>query len=345
MSLFGKHFICTEDWELQEITKIINLAVNMKKQPTKRKWQALLKNKSFLMLFYNPSLRTHLSFETAVSELGGHPIYRTNNMNWEKTFSSKATSESLKDIARVASRYVQGIGIRITMNSISQYGEGHQFIRDFASYANVPIINMADDKVHPCQALADVMGWAERFSPKTDLNSLKKKTLLISWGRSGLARPLAAVQSHLLLAAQLGMNIRLAYPEGYDLDRHICAQAKRYCEQNQTSYEESHDPNFGYDGTHVVYVRNWVSSQAYQDGSFQSELEIQKALSYHDWTVTQEKMQKTNQGIFANPMPVDRGNEAEDSVIDGPQSVIYDVAENRKYVQKALLASLLGGIL
>lgn len=344
MSLLGKDFICTEDWKLEDIQRVLVLASEMKRDPFNSRWCSALKNKSFLMLFYNPSLRTHLSFETAVNELGGNAIYRSSEMSWSKSKQGIASSEALQDMARVMSRYVDGVGIRMCMNAIKQYGEGHQFVRDFAHFANIPVIGMADDRVHPCQALADVMGWSERMSAADDMKALKGKTLLVTWGSSGLARPWAAVQSHLLLAARMGMNIKLAYPEGYALDAGIRQQTKIHCEKNNATYQEIHDPNAGYEDTHVVYVRNWVTDRAYQNGEFQCQEEVNRSLSLKEWMVTEEKMKKTEKAIFSNPMPIDRNKEAEEAVIDSPYSVIYDVAENRKHVQKALLALVLGVI-
>lgn len=342
MSVFGKDFICTEDWALDDIHKVLALAADIKKDPYNPRWRFALKNKSFLMLFYNPSLRTHLSFETAVNELGGHPIYRTSAMSWEKSETGISSPEDLIDMARVISRYVDGVGIRILTNAISQHGDGHKLIRKFAQFADVPVISMADDRVHPCQGLADLMGWSERHSADGDINALKGKTLLLTWGSSGLARPLASVQSHLLMASRVGMNIRLAYPEGYALEPEVCKQAQAYCEKNNATYEEYHDPHSGYEGSHVVYVRSWVTAQAYQNGKFQYQDEIQRSLALNEWIVTEAKMKQTENAIFANPMPIDRGKEAEESVIDSDYSAIYDVAENRKHVQKALLALTLG---
>jgi ornithine carbamoyltransferase len=341
MSIFGRDLICTEDWDLNDIRKILALAVEMKKDPFNPRWRTALKDKSFLMLFYNPSLRTHMSFETAITELGGSAICRTPEMNWAKSKNGISSSEALKDMARVTSRYVAGVGIRILMNAISQYGEGHKFIREFAHFADVPVIGMADDRVHPCQGLADIMGWAERKSVAGNVDGLRGKTLLLTWGSSGLTRPWAAVQSHLLLASRLGMNIKLAYPEGYALDAEVCKQTKAYCEKNNATYEELHDPSSGYKGADVVYVRNWVTENAYQNGEFQYQSEAKRALALKEWIVTEQKMKQTDNAIFANPMPIDRDKEAEEAVIESAYSAIYDVAENRKHVQKALLSLML----
>ena len=340
-----KNFICTEEWGNNELFEIIALAKKMKIDPYSELWGNALKNKNFLMIFYNPSLRTHLSFETAVTELGGHAIYRNQAMGWTKTKNSISSSESLKDIAKVVSRYVDGVGIRISMDAIHSHGLGHNFILEFAKYADVPVINMADDRFHPCQGLADIMTWAEWYSVKNseiNLNDLNGKTLLLTWGSSGFARPFASVQSHLLLAARFGMNINLAYPKGYDLDKDIIEKAKQYCNDYSRQFNIIHDPDSGYQGSDVVYVRNWVSNEAYKNNQFQYQSEISQALNLSDWIVTKNRMSRTNEAIFSNPMPIDRGREAEDGVIDSKNSVMYDVAENRLHSQKAVLALLMG---
>ncbi len=266
-------------------------------------------------------------------------------MGWIKSEGRLTSEEALKDIAKVVSCYVDGVGIRISMNAISHYGDGYRFLSDFARFSDVPVISMAGDRFHPCQGLSDLLGWAERYSEKRErinMNSLKGKTLLLTWGSSGFARPWASVQSHLLLAARFGMNVRLAYPRGYDLDPEITERAQHYCSENNTQYEVIHNPNAGYEGANVVYVRNWVSNNAYQEGCFQYESEIKRALNLKEWIVTEAKMRKTENALFANPMPVDRGREAEDVVVDGKNSVIYEVAANRRHVQKALLATVMG---
>lgn len=127
------------------------------------------------------------------------------------------------------------------------------------------------------------------FSPKANINSLKGKTLLLTWGSSGFARPWASVQSHLLLASRFGMNIKLAYPVGYDLDEDICKLARLNCENNGALYEELHDPNVGYEKSDVVYVRNWVTKNAYQKGVFQYKNEIKNSLNFEEWIVTEKK--------------------------------------------------------
>lgn len=337
------HFITTEDWDKQALLKILDLAANTKLNRHSSDWSNILKDKTFIMLFYNASLRTHLSFEIAAKELGAHPIYRTPQMGWIKTDHKQVSGESIQDAIKVMSRYAHGIGIRLTLDAIKEYGEGNRVLREYAKYSRIPIINMADDMFHPCQGLADLMGWAERSSKgPLNIESLKGKKLLLTWASSGLARPFASVQSHLLLAARFGMNITLAHPEPYTLDPNICQKAEQYCKQNNNHFEIIHDPDSGYTNADVVYARNWISPHAYDSGELDYEKEVKQALNNPSWKVTVKRMAKTNAALFANPMPVDRGIEAEDAVIDSNKSVIYDVAENRLHIQKAVLASTIG---
>lgn len=165
--------------------------------------------------------------------------------------------------------------------------------------------------------------------------------LLLTWANSNLPRPLASVQSHLLLASRFGMEVTFAHPEGYDLDPDVMTTVDQYCKMNNTNFDIIHDPDEGYNDAHVVYARNWISSSAYANDIFQKEHEIAKASQLTNWITTTERMAKTNHAIFANPMPVERGHEATDEVIDGKNSVIYDVAENRLHVQKALMALIM----
>lgn len=340
MSLYGKHLICTQYWSKNDLLKVLNLAALMKQKPFDPAWTTLLTNKSFLMLFYNPSLRTHVSFETAATQLGGHAQYRAAEMGWIKK-TPKQSGESIKDAVKVMSRYVNGIGIRITLDAITGYGGGHQTLLEYMHHATVPIINMADDRFHPCQSLSDLMGWAEWLGDgigNPNFENLKGKKVLITWAKSGLARPWSSVQSHILIASRFGMNVTLARPDGYDLDPEIYDWTQQNCKENNTKFEIINNPDDGYANADVVYVRNWISPNAYKDNQLQKEREIEKALTYTEWMTTQEKMARTNNAIFANPMPVDRGLEVVDEIVDGTRSAIYDVAENRLHVQKAIMA-------
>ena len=345
MDLYGQDFICTQHWTFEELLAALDLAARMKRDRFSDGWTSILRNKTFIMFFYNPSVRTRLSFEAGLTELGGHAQFLTPSSGRFKTHEK--AGETIEDAATVMARYAAGIGIRILEDKVPYYGAGDEMLLEYARWADVPIINMADDRFHPCQALADVMGWAEwcgEGSGRPDYGTLRGKKFLLSWGSGALARSWCSVQAALLIASRFGMNVTMAHPEGYDLDPEVIEWTKQNCAANGSDFEVVHDPDSGYDGAHIVYSRNWVSPAAYQDGALQKQAEIEKAMAYQGWTTNAERMARTQGAIFTHPMPVDRGSEVTDQVASGPRSAIYDIAENRLHVQKAIMALTMGNL-
>ncbi len=329
--LRGKDLIVTQDWSLDELNACLELAEDMQKYRFTDKYSHILHNKTFFMFFYNPSVRTRQSFECAATELGGHAQFLEPGAMRLKTATT--AGETVEDAAQVMSRYAAGLGIRVLEDKVPYYGAGEELLREYAEWSNIPIISMAHDKYHPCQGLADVMGYRKHLG-----KNLKGKKLLQVWGHGALCRSWCSVQESLLLNSRLGMDVVLAYPEGYDLDPEVIEMTKKNCEANGQKFEISHDPIECYDGADIVYSRNWMSPDAYKDGSYHKSEEIQKALTYTDWICDADKMKRSNNGIYVHPMPIDRGHEVSDEVASGERSIIYDVAENRLHVQKAIMA-------
>ncbi len=330
MDLFGKDLICTQEWGLDELEAVLELAARMKRERYSPRWTSLLEYKTFLMFFYNPSVRTRQSFETAATELGGHAQFLEPSAMRLKTATT--AGETVEDAAQVMSRYAHGLGIRILEDKIGYYGEGDELLREYARWGSIPVISMAHDKFHPCQGLADLMGLRER------LGDVRGKKALLTWGSGALARSWCSVQEFLLVASRFGMHVTMAYPEGYDLDPQVIARTQANCAANGAAFEVVHDSRSGYDGADVVYSRNWVTPQAYAGGLLDKKGEIEKALHHPGWITDAERMARTNNALFTHPMPVDRGHEVTDEIASGPNSIIYDVAENRLHVQKALMA-------
>jgi ornithine carbamoyltransferase len=334
MSLHGKDLICTQEWSVDELETVLHLANQMKRDRFSPAYTEYLKHRSFFMFFYNASVRTRQSFECAATELGGHAQFLEPRSMRLK--AERSAGETIEDAAQVMSRYACGIGIRILEDGIGAYGEGDALIRQYARWATIPVISMAHDKYHPCQGLADIQGMRER------LGDLQGKKILITWATGALARSLCSIQEALLLCSRMGMHISLAYPRGYDLDPQVIEWTRENCAGHGRSFEIVHDPVSGYDGAHVVYSRNWMSPHAYQSGALDKAGEIEWASAFAKWTCTAERMARTDDALFLHPMPVDRGREVTDDVASGPRSIIYDVAENRLHVQKAIMALTMG---
>ncbi len=345
MDLYGKDFIVSQEWSLQELQALLDLAARMKRDRFSPRWTRILEYRTFFMFFYNPSVRTRQSFECAATELGGHAQFLEPKAMRLKTATT--AGETVEDAAKVMARYACGLGIRILEDKVPYYGAGNELLRDYAHWSSIPILNMADDKFHPCQGMADIMGWAEWYGEgpgRPNYENLKGKNFLLTWASGALARSWCSVQEALLVASRFGMNVTIARPDGYDLDPEVYAWTSANCEANGTSFRVTNDPDAAYDGAHVVYSRNWVTPQAYQDGEFRKPAEIEKAKAIPGWITTAERIARTDNAIFTHPMPIDRGSEVVDEVASGPRSAIYDVAENRLHVQKAVMALTMGNL-
>jgi ornithine carbamoyltransferase len=345
MDLYGRDFIVSQEWARDELFALLDLAAKMKRDRFSPRWTKILAHKTFFMFFYNPSVRTRQSFECAATELGGHAQFLEPKAMRLKTATS--AGETTEDAAKVMARYACGLGIRILEDKVPYYGAGNELLREYATWADMPIINMADDRYHPCQGMADIMGWAEWLGEgpgRPDYRGLEGKNFLLTWGSGALARSWCSVQEALLVASRFGMNVTIARPEGYDLDPQVYEWTRQNCAENRADFRIVDDPDSGYEGAHVVYSRNWVTGDAYQDGTLQKQAEIEKAMAYQGWTATAERMARTDDGIYSHPMPVDRGSEVTDEVASGPRSAIYDIAENRLHVQKAVMALTMGNM-
>jgi N-acetylornithine carbamoyltransferase len=302
-------------------------------------------HKTFFMFFYNPSVRTRQSFECAATELGGHAQFLEPKSMRLKTATT--AGETVEDAAQVMGRYAVGLGIRVLEDKVPYYGAGEELLREYAHWSDIPILSMAHDKYHPFQGLADIMGWIEWLGqdagrPDFTPEVVKGKKLLVTWAHGALARSWCSVQEAMLIASRFGMDVTVAHPEGYDLDSQVVAWTEANCALHDAKFEVTHDPREGYDGAHIVYSRNWMSPNAYKDGEFDKPGEIEQALKYADWICDAEKMALSDNAIYTHPMPIDRGHEVTDEVASGERSCIYDVAENRLHVQKAVMALTMG---
>ncbi len=321
--LKGRDFLSTQDWSVEELETLFRLAAELKQAKQEGRYERLLDMKTLYMIFFDSSTRTRNSFETGMTQLGGHAIY----LSPDKMQISHG--ENAKDTANVLSRYGEAIAIRHCL-----YGEGNAYLNEVAEHADVPVLSMQCDVYHPCQILADYLTIRENF---TDTRGLK---LGVAWTSApNYVRPLSVPQSLILMMPRFGIDVTLAYPPEFRLMPEIEEQARANAEAGGASFEITHEFESAFEGADVVVPKSWGPLLTTQDTAEGLEL-IEK---YPEWRCTSEHMALgRDEMIYMHPLPADRGREVSNEVIDGPQSVVYDEAENRLHVQKALMALTMG---
>ena len=330
--LYGKDLITTQEWTLDELVEVIKLAEKIKAIiQNEERPPRILDRKIFFMIFYAPSTRTRGAFEAGMEMLGGHAPYI------DVTTTRIRAGEAVKDVAKMYDLYGDGIGVRVLDNAIDfKYGEGQKIMRQFAEVANVPVINMADDTYHPTQALGDIMTVIEK------LGELQGKKYTITWAYSSKLRGLCSIQSEVLIASRFGMDVTVAHPPGFDLDPKVVEMAKKNAEDAGGSFEIVHDFEEGLRGANVVFPRSWVTWELQKVGAtaFGPEREIEIHNKYKNWRLEQHHVDDlmAKPAFVTHVLPVFRGEEATDDVMDGPNSIIYEQAKNNLYAKMAVLA-------
>ncbi|TFG27946.1 MAG: N-acetylornithine carbamoyltransferase [Promethearchaeota archaeon] len=320
-------FISTQDWNITDLDKLLDLTRDIKLKP--ENYNNSLKGKSLCMFFYNPSTRTRNSTEVAAYQLGMHPTFNSIKDSW-----LGYQSESVKDTAKVLARYYDAIGIRLFPVSVDWiYKEGNRILREFATHSDVPIINFEDDQFHPLQALTDI------FTIKEKKGNPKGKKIVISWAYHPKPLPLSVPNSILLTTSRYGMDVTLVHPDEYDLDDEIIYRAKTNAKESGGSLTISNNIKEGYSDADVVYVKSWGAIKYYGNAKDEKQLRLPYRES---WRIKEEYLDYTNStSIFMHCLPIRRNIVADDAVVDGKHSIIYDQAENRLYTIKALLYYLL----
>lgn len=318
--LKGKDFITTQDWTVEELNEVFDLAAELKARRAAGEPTRLLDAKTLYMIFFDPSTRTRNSFETGMTQLGGHGIY----LSPDKMQISHG--ENAKDTANVLSRYGEGIAIRHCA-----FREGNDYIREVAEHASIPVISMQCDVYHPCQILADMLTIRERFG-----NDTKGLKLGVAWTSApNYVRPLSVPQSLILMMPRFGIDVTLACPPEFRLMPEIEAQAMANAKSGGARFEITDNFEDAFTDANVVVPKSWGPLMTTQDTAEGLAL-IEK---YPTWRCGADHMALgADDLIYMHPLPADRGREVTDEVIDGPQSVVYDEAENRLHVQKALMA-------
>ena len=287
-----------------ELTYLLDLADDVKRAP--QDYSQALAGRSVALLFEKPSLRTRLTFEIAILQLGGGSVFIEGPIG---------VREPLKDVARNLDRWVNGIVARVFAQAT---------VEGLAEWSSVPVINALSDAYHPCQALADVETVREHFG---DLKGLK--LAFVGDGNT-------VAQSLMLTCPRLGMDFALACPQGYTANPDVVMQAQGLAAASGTALTFTHEPAEAVTGAHVIYTDVWASMGQEQEA-------VERREAFHEYQVNDGLFALARpDAVFMHCLPAKRGEEVTDSVMEAARSVVFDQAENRLHAQKALLLMLLG---
>jgi ornithine carbamoyltransferase len=294
------------EWNAAQIRELFELAANVKAQPDR--YRTALAGRSFALIFEKPSLRTRVTFEVGIASLGGSSIFL------DHTVTHLGERESVPDVAKCLERWVHGIVARVFAQPT---------LEELARHARVPVVNALSDRFHPCQALADFFTLEERFG---NLRGLR--LAYIGDGNN-------MCHSLLLAAARVGAHLRVATPAGYQPDPAAVAEAKRAARETRAKIEILRSPQDAVAGAQAVYTDVWASMGQEQEAAAREAAfagyQVDEALFAH----------AAPDAVFLHCLPAHRGLEVSAGVIDSPRSIVFDQAENRLHVQKAILLTLM----
>jgi ornithine carbamoyltransferase len=325
-TLRGRDYIATQDWSREELETVIEVSLDLKRRFALGEPTRLLPDKTLFMIFFDKSTRTRNAFEAGMTQLGGH----AHDLNPD--IMQISHGESPKDTGIILSRYGHGIAIRHDLEP----GAGDSYIREVAGYADVPVINLQSDIDHPTQTIADLMTIREKFG--VNLHGLK---IAVSWAYApSYAKPMSVPQGLIWLMTRFGMEVTLAHPPEYTLMQPIVEDARRNAEEAGGSFSIVNDMDEAFAGADVVYPKSWGVEELFS----RPEEALAISARYRDWICDARRMGLASRhAVYMHCLPADRGYEVTDEVIDGPQSVVYDEAENRLHTAKAIMALTMGG--
>ncbi len=333
-----RDFLSLEEWSSDEMEALLALAARVKRGEI----TGGLERKVLAMVFMDPSLRTRTSFETAMFLHGGHAVVlEPGRGSWALETEPGVVMdgdrvEHIIEAARVLGRYADALGVRSFPRGTDwAVARRDAILHDFARHCEKPVINLESARRHPCQALADAMTLREKLGDTTG------KRFVLAWAWHPKALPTAVPASAALAAARLGMEIVIARPEGYELDPEDTGLIRRITQQAGGEFVHIiDDPDEAMVGADAVYVKAWGSVRLYG----RPEEEAAQRAGLRDWRLTPGRLRSTRggRGIVMHCLPVRRNVEIDDAVLDGPNSVVVDQAENRLHGQRALLLELIG---
>jgi len=332
-----RDYLAMEEWSPEEVDSLLALAARVKRGEI----PGGLEKKVLAMVFMDPSLRTRTSMETAMFLHGGHAVVlEPGKGSWTLETEIGAVMdgagvEHIVDAARVLARYADALAVRTFPKGTDWSTERlDPVIRNFARYSDKPVINLESVRRHPCQGLADALTLQEH------LGEPRNRKFVLQWAWHPKPLPTAVPASGAIAAAQLGMDIVVARPDGYDLDPDDMLAIGHLAQARGGSLTVTDDLEGGVDGADAVYVKSWGALQYF--GRPEEEKAARSSLRH--WRMTQDLVRATRggKGIVMHCLPVRRNVEIDDAVLDGPNSVVVDEAENRLHAQRALLLELIG---
>jgi N-acetylornithine carbamoyltransferase len=332
-----RDFLGIEDWSWVEVERLLALAERIKRGEI----QGGLEHKVMAMVFLDPSLRTRTSFESAMYLHGGLAITiepGAGSWSWEldpNAVMDGTNVENIVEAAGVLGRYADVVGIRAFPRG-NDWSVARQdlLIRTFAEHCEKPVINLESARQHPCQALGDTLTIKEKFPEPSG------RRFVVSWAYHPKPLPTAVPVSAALAAARLGMDVVIARPDGYEFDPDDTALLRKTIRQAGGVLHTTDDMDDACTGADAVYAKSWGSLHDFG----RPEVELERRKDLRDWRLTEERVGKTRNGagLVMHCLPVRRNVEIDAAVLDGPNSVVIDQAENRLHVQRALLLTITG---
>jgi len=330
-----KNFLTTFDLTSDQLNQLIDSALCFKTGVDNSK---PLAGKSVALVFFNPSLRTRASMQVGIYELGGHAVVlEPGGTSWtlehrEGVVMDGDKTEHVSEFVRVLGRYCIAIGVR-TFAALKNWDEERTdpILNAFAKYSEVPIINLESAMHHPCQALADMMTIQEKLGAG-------RKRVVLTWAWHPKPLPMAVPNSFALAAAQMGHDLVITHPVGYELDEELIETVTQRAPAAGGGIQVTKNIDAAFDGADVIYAKSWGAKQFYGI----PEKDIAERAQYREkWIVDEQKMSRTKNAIFMHCLPVRRNVIVTDGVIDSSASVVIDEAENRLHVQKAIMTKVL----
>lgn len=318
--LSGRDLIGDLDFSKEEVETVLDIAFDLKRKRALGEPHAYLRDKVLAMLFFFSSTRTRGSFEAGMAQLGGHAAF----IESRTTQISHGDTET--EMGEIFGRYFDGIAIRHV-----DWGIGNKYLNYVADASRVPVLNMQCEIYHPFQILADLMTIIEKKG-----RNLRRKKMVVSWAyAASYQKPMSVPQSLILQMPRFGLDVVLAHPPEFKLMPEVMDQAKEQARKFGAGFDVTDDMEEAFKDADIIYAKSWGAMVHTTD----AEVGARITKKYEHWITDERKMGLAKaDAIYMHPLPADRNIEVTDGVMDGPNSVVFDEAENRLHAQKAVMA-------